>query len=176
MKSLDPRGSSFHSPKIEIRSSSKQGIGIFAKDTIRKDELIVVTNGRFIFFPESEKPENHPGIPFQIERMIYVAPWDRSHPEGIFAVNHSCDPNAGIRGQLSLVALRVIQPGEEICYDYVMTDSDPDGADIKPMECRCGTKSCRKMISDLDWKRNDLQEKYRGYFSTYLQQRIDSER
>jgi hypothetical protein len=31
---------------------------------------------------------------------------------------------------------------------------------------------CRKTITGLDWMRKDLQEKYRGYFSRYLERKI----
>ena len=39
-------------------------------------------------------------------------------------VNHSCDPNAAIREELLLVAIRDIQIGEEIRFDYSTTISD----------------------------------------------------
>ena len=34
------------------------------------------------------------------------------------------------------------------------------------------TTTCRKIITDDDWKIIELQKKYRGYFSKYLQKRI----
>jgi hypothetical protein len=36
------------------------------------------------------------------------------------------------------------------------------------MECRCGSQSCRHLITGRDWQRADLQRKYGRYFSTYL--------
>lgn len=162
---------SFHSPKIEIRKSEKQGIGIFAIETIQKDELIVVTCGRYMTLAEAEASEDA-GIPFQVEQDVFVAPFDFSQPEGIFACNHSCMPTAGIRGQLSLVGLRKIMPGEEICYDYVMTDSAPHTPPTMQLTCLCRSAECRGLITDLDWKQPALQNKYAGYFSSYLQKRI----
>jgi hypothetical protein len=41
------------------------------------------------------------------------------------------------------------------------------------MPCHCNTTSCRRIIDGHDWRRRDLQLRYRGYFSSYLQQRID---
>ena len=50
-------------------------------------------------------------------------------------MNHSCDPNCGIVGAVLLVAMRDIEPGDEICFDYAMTDTD----DYDEFECTCGT-------------------------------------
>ena len=84
-------------------------------------------------------------------------------------VNHSCEPNLGLRGQISLVALRDIQANEEVCFDYAMTDSTP----YDEFECHCGLPTCRGTITGNDWKRPELWAKYAGYFSPYLQRRID---
>lgn len=162
---------SYHSPKIEIRNSEKQGIGIFALEAIEKDELIVVTSGLYMTLEEADASQD-PGVPFQVEQEVFVAPFDFSRPEGIFACNHSCTPTAGIRGQLSLVGLRKINPGEEICYDYVMTDSAPGQKPTMKLTCLCKTAGCRGIITDLDWKNPSLQKRYSGYFSSYLQKRI----
>jgi hypothetical protein len=40
------------------------------------------------------------------------------------------------------------------------------------MECHCGASTCRRIVTGQDWRRPDLQEKYRGYFSWYLEQKI----
>ena len=81
--------------------------------------------------------------------------------------NHSCDPNLGVQGQIVFVAMRDVQPGEELTHDWAMTDCD-DSA----LACNCGAAGCRKTISGLDWMRKDLQEKYRGYFSWYLERKM----
>lgn len=49
-----------------------------------------------------------------------------------------------------------------------LADDDYDGS----MPCQCGAPDCRGVISGHDWQRQDLQRKYRGYFSWYLQRRI----
>jgi len=64
--------------------------------------------------------------------------------------------------------MRNIKPGEEITYDYAMTDSDPDDY----FKCNCGAKNCRRIITGKDWKSPSLQKKYRGYFSFYIQEKI----
>ena len=83
--------------------------------------------------------------------------------------NHSCKPNIGVQGQIVFVALRRIVAGEELTHDWATTDND-DYA----LVCRCGAATCRETITGKDWQRKDLQEKYRGLFSWYLQQKIEA--
>jgi uncharacterized protein len=91
---------------------------------------------------------------------------DEYEPVMLF-INHSCDPNVGFAGNIVLVAMRDIKPGEELTTDYALFD-DYDGS----MPCQCGAPDCRAVITGHDWQRPDLQRKYRGYFSWYLQRRM----
>jgi SET domain-containing protein len=63
-------------------------------------------------------------------------------------VNHSCEPNCGIRqdarGRVLLFALKPIALDEEISFDYSTTQ----GGGFWEMTCGCGTKNCRKTIGD----------------------------
>ncbi len=43
------------------------------------------------------------------------------------------------------------------------------------MVCHCGSPQCRQIITGQDWRRPELQEKYREYMSWYLQQKIKRE-
>ncbi len=56
-------------------------------------------------------------------------------------LNHSCAPNALIRG-LDVVALSSIRCGEEITFDYDTTEYDL----AEPFACRCGSDQCRCTI------------------------------
>ena len=83
-------------------------------------------------------------------------------------VNHSCSPNCGMSGQTLVVAMRDIAPGEELTYDYAMSDGSP----YDEFECHCGRPECRGKVTGSDWMRPELQVRYRGYFSPYLARRI----
>ena len=59
-------------------------------------------------------------------------------------INHSCDPNAGIRlfqAGYELVALRDIDPGGEITYDYSTYIESPER-----LRCCCGASCCCRDI------------------------------
>jgi hypothetical protein len=105
----------------------------------------------------------------QIAIDLFIGPCDADEREGamIFS-NHSCDPNIGVQGQIVFVALREIATGEELTHDWATTDDDDYS-----MTCRCGTTTCRGVITGRDWQNKELQRKYHGIFSWYLQRKID---
>ncbi|MBI3074598.1 MAG: hypothetical protein HYY92_00040 [Parcubacteria group bacterium] len=84
-------------------------------------------------------------------------------------VNHPCNPNMGILGNVINVAMRDVGAGEELTADYAMVYSHPSFR----LECHCGAENCRKIITGDDWKKKELQEKYRGFFSAYIQKKIN---
>lgn len=80
-------------------------------------------------------------------------------------VNHSCDPSCGLRGEAILVAMRRLHIGDEVTYDYAMSDC----VDLVGWECNCGSFGCRGRVQGDDWKyRDELWLKYGDYFSPYL--------
>lgn len=165
--------------KIEVRDAGAKGRGLFAKDSIAQGEVVVVQGGKVVENGEIDEPPlcDFRYDCFQIEDGFYICPAEcnADKKEGIFLMNHSCEPNCGVKGQATFVAMRAIEPDEELTYDYAMTDVYHDGIGWEEMCCLCGTESCRKTITGHDWKRADLQEKYNGHFSHYVQRMIDTE-
>jgi len=161
---------SYTSPKLEAREiPGKGGYGVFALAPIAPEELLILWAGEVVTLEElNQRPPEvgHHGI--QIEEGLYLVPRAPGDPADY--VNHSCAPNAGLRGQVGLVALRPIVVGEEICFDYAMSDGSP----YDEFECGCGAAACRGIISGNDWQKPALWEKYAGHFSPYLQRRIEA--
>ncbi|MBZ0300942.1 MAG: SET domain-containing protein-lysine N-methyltransferase [Anaerolineae bacterium] len=159
---------SYLSSKVEAHSSPGRGIGVFAREPIAADELLALWGGRVVTGAELvHLPPEIRSLSLQVEADLFMAPID---PEDADRVNHSCDPNAGISGQVGLVALRAIAPGEEICFDYAMSETN----DFDDFECRCGASNCRGRVTAQDWQLPELQARYQGNFSTYVQQLIDA--
>lgn len=155
--------------KLEARRlDDKGGFGVFACEPIHAGELLAVWEGRLIRFPEFEQLSlQRRRVTVQVEEDFYLTSIVEPEPADYF--NHSCDPNVGMSGQIALVAMRAIEPDEEVCFDYAMTDGSP----YDEFTCRCGSPHCREQISGDDWQIPDLQERYKGYFSPYIQRRID---
>ncbi len=160
---------SYISPKAEVKASPIEGRGLFATTPISKGEIVCVKGGHI--FDRQTLEEVSPVLgpaEIQVGEDLFIGPLDPEEREGsmIFS-NHSCDPNLGVQGQIVFVALRDIAEGEELTHDWAMTDDD-----TYEMACRCGAAGCRKTVTGQDWRKWELQEKYRGYMSAYLAAKI----
>jgi len=162
---------SFISPKASVKESSIHGNGLFALESIAKGEIVCIKGGHIFNREVLQQVAKTLGpAEIQIAEDLFIGPLTEQEREGsmIFS-NHSCEPNIGVQGQIVFVALRNIEAGEELTHDWATTDDD-----TYEMECRCGTPSCRKIITGQDWRRKELQEKYAGYVSWYLVEKISN--
>lgn len=143
---------------VEIRPSGKGGKGLFATREFSAGERILHVDGKVV---ETGDPRSFPAevqahwFPFRKEGGNYwyllpEAPWK--------FLNHSCEPNAGIKERRGIVAMRPIRKGEEICIDYAMNNIDGWS-----MECACGSARCRGTISTFARLDEATQERYREY-------------
>ena len=164
---------SYISPKLEGRFLLEiQGFGVFAKELIKKDELLCLWGGNIWTKAEFEQlPFENRSHGLQVDEELFQTYDSNETAETADYVNHSCTPNAGLRGSITLVAMRDISPGEEVCFDYAMSDGSP----YDEFQCQCGSVNCRTTITGNDWMITELQQRYRGYFSPYLQRRIEQQ-
>lgn len=136
---------------VEVRDSDVSGKGCFATRPIKKGETIHVLRGEVLTGPEIDQRiiggQARPDDELQIGENLFFA---LDNPSYFF--NHSCEPNGGIRGVSELFALRDIEEGEELTYDYATTvgvKRDPSwllGNNDWVMECRCESEKCRGEI------------------------------
>ena len=159
---------SYLNPKCEARNYHSGGCGVFALEPIYKGELVSLWGGTIV-----HKSELDPSMPrftqrvLQIDEELYILTAAEKEPNDCF--NHSCEPNLGFTGQIGLVAMRDIEAGEQLTFDYAMSDGGP----YDEFECHCGSLNCRKKVTGNDWKLPQLWAKYEGYFSPYLARRIE---
>ncbi|MGD9502785.1 MAG: SET domain-containing protein [Methyloceanibacter sp.] len=154
--------------KCEVQNRDVTGgKAVYARDIIEPGELVAVWSGRIIPAEAlDELPEEIRRHTVQVEEGLYLASISGDEPPDF--INHSCEPNAGLDGQIALVALHRILPGEEVTIDYAMCDGTP----YDEFECACGTSSCRGRVTGEDWRIPELWERYAGHFSPYLERRI----
>ncbi len=157
------------SPKTEKRQSGTHGRGLFARESLRKDEVVAVKGGHIMTAHEWAAIENSIGpAEVYVADGLVIAPRSKEEYESsMMHLNHSCEPNVGVEGQIVFVTMREVLTGEELVLDYAMMDN-LDGE----MTCKCSKPSCRKIVTGRDWQRPELQRKYRGYFSAYLWKKI----
>ena len=159
---------SYFNSKCEVHKNKEGECAVFARVFIPKGELISLWGGDIVLMSSLD-----PSMPrftqrvLQIDEELCILTAEEKEPNDCF--NHSCDPNLGFTGQIGLVTMRDVQAGEELTFDYAMSDSSP----YDEFECYCGSKICRKKITGNDWKIPELWRRYEGYFSTYLAKRIE---
>ena len=168
---MSKQPSSYLSSKLEGRPKADgNGNGIYSLELINKGELVAVFGGvvyewdAFIHLPDRER-----SLCIQVEDRHFLVP--RPIGEGDY-VNHSCNPNAGLSGQIGLVAMRDIKIGEEVCFDYAMSDTMP----YDEFNCGCGSLNCRGKVGGNDWQKPELQKRYAGFFAPHVQRKIDAQR
>ncbi len=155
--------------KTIVKESPKGGKGFFAKEDIAKDEIVAIKNGHIVDKQEAVRLDNELGdFSLQISDEFYICPKTKEEIKDIVIfINHSCEPNIGMDGQINYIAMRNIKAGEELCMDYAMAI---DGN--YQLACNCGSENCRRIITGEDWKNEALQKKYDRYFSWFIYKKI----
>lgn len=147
---INPSGENYI---FKVENDTPLGRACFAKVNIQEGEIICKMTGPLISLREfSEKYPFDNGNPLQVDEDVYL---DLIEPFVCF--NHSCDPNAGIRNNGVLFALREIKKGEEIRYDYSTTVDDHWWG----MDCLCQSPICRQKISDFQSISHDRKSFYK---------------
>lgn len=77
-----------------------------------------------------------------------------------------------MRDEVTVVARRAIAAGEELTIDYALQSGLL--VDVLGETCRCSSPVCRGVITGNDWQLKELQERYQGHFSPFLNERIRS--
>jgi SET domain-containing protein len=153
--------------KAETRPAGVKGWGNFALEVIPAGETVAAFGGQVIGRRQLDSltPDRKSRC-IQIDEELWLLSPETPEPGDM--INHSCAPNCGLVGGTLVVAMRDIAVGEELVFDYAMCDTD----DYDEFKCACGAKNCRGVITGKDWLLPELQDRYRGWFSSYLEKRI----
>jgi len=145
--------------KYHIGKSKIHGKGIILNRNIKKDKIIFRFTGKTV--KNRFIPWHYGRTWLQVGYMEWIMPGPDSAASYL---NHSCNPNVGIKGRKTIVAMRPLKKGEEITMDYALSDTLP----LWHMRCNCKAKNCRKVVKpyqDLSFQR---QRKYVKYTSQYI--------
>jgi SET domain-containing protein len=144
-------------PNFLVRQvNEKVGRGLFATRRYLKGQVIRVFKGTPKHISELPK-EYSPDDPsyLQVGKNHYFA------DEGVstYYLNHSCNPNAGIKfagNKIKLVAIQFIGVDDEITFDYSTTSYRSGWS----MNCECSAQGCRKVIGDFADLPTEVKEYY----------------
>jgi uncharacterized protein len=136
---------------IEVRRSNVHGLGVFAAKRIPKGTRIIEYVGERVSHDEADRRyeekdanDSHTFL-FIVDSKTVIDAGVDGNDARFF--NHSCDPNCEStveKRRVYIEAIREIEAGAELTYDYQIQreDDDPDNID-DVFACRCGFPQCR---------------------------------
>ena len=148
--------------KAEVKNSKIEGKGVFARKNIKKGETIIKIEGPITRYPNK--------YALQIDEDKYIG----CSGKVCDFTNHSCEPNCYISfNSLHLVALGNIKKGEELTFNYCITEKDlTDGYEFK---CECGAKKCLARIKGFDHLSLKEKLKLMKFLSPFLKKKFEEE-
>jgi hypothetical protein len=148
--------------KIYVGKSKMHGKGLFAKRNIKKGEIVFIIKGKKVNFLISDKKRA------EIAGFNWIGwgknTWVDPVNYGIY-FNHSCEPNTGIKGRVTVVALHNIKKDEEVTFDYSLNESDI----FWHIKCYCNSKNCRKIIKSIQFLPHKIFNKQKNHIPKYFQ-------
>ena len=138
-------------PYFKVRRSKVHGMGAFATRRIRKGTRVCEYLGERVTHAEADRrhesksdDDSHTFL-FIVDRYL-VIDGGMSGNEARF-INHGCDPNCESvteQRRVFIEAVRTIEAGEELKYDYSIGRDDDDPLNVDEVyACRCGAAECR---------------------------------
>jgi hypothetical protein len=136
---------------IEVRRSNVHGLGVFAAKQIPKGARIIEYVGERVSHDEADRRyeekdanDSHTFL-FIVDGKTVIDAGVDGNDARFF--NHSCDPNCEStveKRRVFIEAIRDIEAGTELTYDYQIQreDDDPENID-EVFACRCGFPQCR---------------------------------
>lgn len=143
-----------HSRYFDVRQSGIQGKGAFAHTKIRKGQRIIEYAGERVSNDEADRRYDETGMKRHHTFLFTLTPRKVidgavNGNESIY-INHSCDPNCEAvieDGRIFIEALRTIQPGDELVYDYQYERTGENDEEMEKFyKCLCGSPNCRGSI------------------------------
>ncbi len=138
-------------PLFEVRHSRVHGYGVFAARRIRKGTTVIEYLGDRVSHDEADAryedkdPNDNHTFLFTVDSKTVIDGGVGGN-EARF-INHGCNPNCASTAQnkrIYVEAIRTIQPGEELAYDYQIERDPEDPPNVDEIfACRCGAEKCR---------------------------------
>lgn len=144
---------------LALRRSKIAGFGLFATKAFASGDLIIEYCGELLKSEEmvNRRDQMYSLMGARFSKSCYLFRLDENRVldatlKGNLSrfINHSCDPNCfsrtvsfeGKNKKLFIFALKVIEPGEEIVFDYKFPLEDGE-----KIPCYCGSIKCRRFMN-----------------------------
>ena len=169
----DPEPDCWLHEAVEVRRSDVAGRGLFATADLPAGVTVSQLGGRLVDGatvrgPSAGREENADRMLERVMvaegRYLIVAPGDNRFG------NHGCDPNLGWVDEYALATMTDVSAGDELLVDYAMSIVEPDWF----LRCHCPSYRCRQMVEGTDWRILQLQQRYDGCWTPYVQGLVDA--
>lgn len=144
-----------------------KGRGIVARRRIKRGKIVFKFVGELV----SRKEMKNPNAALQLDKDIFMES-DGTVDESL---NHSCNPNCYVDfSQLTLVALKDIQSGQELTFDYNTSEYDliDQGCFFT---CLCGSRHCIGEVKGFKHLPLGHKKKIEPFLSPYLKRKWKQE-
>lgn len=148
---MSKKNASASNRRIQTRRSGVHGKGVFAVQPIAEGETLIEYVGEIISWPEAQA--RHPHDPGNPNHTFYFHVDENHVIDALYGgnssrwINHACDPNCEAEeqnGRIFIKALRNIEAGEELNYDYGLIIDERYTPKLKAeYPCWCGSAKCR---------------------------------
>ena len=159
-------------PEIEVQPSDVAGRGLFTRVALPSGTVVSRLGGTLLDSAAlSSLLERDDGAVDSVrvdEDVHLVLP---SQSRNRFC-NHACDPNLGWVDEYTLATREDVAAGSELLVDYAMSITD----DHWFLRCHCASYRCRQMVEGTDWRIPQLQQRYDGWWTPYVQRLVDGAR
>lgn len=145
---------------IYIATSKIEGMGVMLGESAKKGDLIKYVKGdlKFKIIKSKKDSDSNPNW-IGVAKNIWIDP-----EKPYKFLNHSCNPTVGIKGKVSVCALKDLKEGDELTIDYSIIEGD----ELWEMKCSCGEKNCRKVIKSIQSLPPQTFKKYLPFVPNYF--------
>jgi hypothetical protein len=167
---------SWINPKLSGGPSAIHGEGVIARAAIQQGEKLMEFGGEAITEKAIATDLYREQSIWRVGDDLFLALRDADpQPSLDENLNHSCDANAWLADEVTLVARRPIAAGEEITLDQGTWNFDDEAYVWDRPNCGCGAADCRKTLGNNDWRLRCVRARYRGHFHPFVQRMIDAD-
>jgi hypothetical protein len=171
----EPPGEIWVSDRVTVAPSAIEGLGLHALDDLAPGMVVIRLAGRLVSSGELAEILAAADIDEDAPPVDTITVYEDRHlvlPSAtvVHYGNHSCDPNMWHVGPYEIGTRRKIGAGEELTVDY----GTHSGMWAFRLRCTCRSSLCRGEVTSDDWRRPELQDRYRGHWVPALKNRIRS--
>ena len=152
-------------PLLRIASSGVHGRGVYTTQFIPEGTRVIEYTGQRMSWDDAPNDENDPHtFNFGLDNGEVINP-EIGGNEARW-INHSCAPNCEAieeDDRIFIYAMRDIEPGEELSYDYAMELDEPITKKlIQEFKCHCDTSRCRGTMLKVRKRKARTRKRDRG--------------